>query len=69
MQANRAYAFLVAGVIFLLDQLSKYWVTYESDSVHPKKPKNYFNLRFQAKNGKENKRFLFHLHVYFLKSG
>ena len=27
MQANRAYAFLVAGVIFLLDQLSKWWVT------------------------------------------
>ena len=27
MQANRAYAFLVAGVIFLVDQLSKWWVT------------------------------------------
>ena len=27
MQANRAYAFLVAGVIFLLDQMSKWWVT------------------------------------------
>ena len=27
MQANRAYAFLVAGITFLLDQLSKWWVT------------------------------------------
>ena len=27
MQANRAYAFLVAGLTFLLDQLSKWWVT------------------------------------------
>jgi len=27
MHANRAYAFLVAGIVFLLDQLSKWWVT------------------------------------------
>ena len=27
MQANRAYAFLVAGIIFLVDQLSKWAVT------------------------------------------
>lgn len=34
--------------------MSKYTLTYESDSVHPKKQQWYYNIRFQSKDGKEN---------------
>lgn len=34
--------------------MGKYWVTYASDSVHPKKSQWYYKLKFENKNGKEN---------------
>jgi len=34
--------------------MGKYWVTYESDSAHPKKQLWYYNIRFKSKDGKEN---------------
>jgi cytochrome c-type biogenesis protein CcmF len=33
--------------------MSKYWVTYESDSAHPKKQLWFYNVRFKSKDGKE----------------
>jgi len=35
-------------------EMSKYTLTYESDSVHPKKQQWYYKIRFQSKDGKEN---------------
>jgi cytochrome c-type biogenesis protein CcmF len=35
-------------------QMSNYTLTYESDSIHPKKQQWYYNIRFQSKDGKEN---------------
>lgn len=35
-------------------QMSKYTLTYESDSIHPKKQQWYYKIRFQSKDGKEN---------------
>ena len=35
-------------------QMSKYTLTYESDSVHPKKQQWYYNIRFRSKDGKED---------------
>jgi cytochrome c-type biogenesis protein CcmF len=34
--------------------MGKYWVTYESDSAHPKKPLWFYRIRFKSKDGKEN---------------
>ena len=34
--------------------MGKYWVTYASDSVHPKKSQWYFKINFEDKNTKEN---------------
>ena len=34
--------------------MGKFWVTYEKDSVHPKKPLWFYHLNFQRKDGKEN---------------
>jgi cytochrome c-type biogenesis protein CcmF len=34
--------------------MGKYWVTYDRDSTHPKKPLWYYHLQFQSKDGKEN---------------
>jgi cytochrome c-type biogenesis protein CcmF len=34
--------------------MGKYWVTYESDSMHPKKQQWYYNIHFQRKDGKED---------------
>jgi cytochrome c-type biogenesis protein CcmF len=33
--------------------MGKYWVTYKSDSAHPKKPLWFYHVDFEAKNGKE----------------
>ena len=33
--------------------MGKYWVTYEKDSAHPKKPLWFYYVQFDAKNGKE----------------
>jgi cytochrome c-type biogenesis protein CcmF len=33
--------------------MGKYWVTYEKDSAHPKKPLWFYYVEFDAKNGKE----------------
>ncbi|TAL47573.1 MAG: cytochrome c assembly protein, partial [Chitinophagaceae bacterium] len=33
--------------------MGKYWVTYEKDSMHPKKSQWYYSLKFENKNGKE----------------
>ncbi len=33
--------------------MGKYWVTYESDSTHPKKPLWFYYIRFKSKDGKE----------------
>jgi cytochrome c-type biogenesis protein CcmF len=33
--------------------MGKYWVTYEKDSAHPKKPLWYYHLKFENKNSKE----------------
>jgi cytochrome c-type biogenesis protein CcmF len=33
--------------------MGKYWVTYESDSAHPKKSQRYYNIKFENKDGKE----------------
>ena len=33
--------------------MGKYWVTYESDSMHPKKAQWYYKLKFESKDGKE----------------
>ncbi len=41
---------LVKGV---KTDMGKYWVTYESDSAHPKKQLWFYNIRFQRKDGKE----------------
>jgi cytochrome c-type biogenesis protein CcmF len=35
-------------------EMSKYTLTYISDSVHPKKQQWYYNIRFQSKDGKED---------------
>ena len=34
--------------------MGKYWVTYEKDSAHPKKPLWYYHIKFEGKDGKEN---------------
>lgn len=34
--------------------MGKYWVTYEKDSAHPKKPLWYYHIKFESKDGKEN---------------
>jgi cytochrome c-type biogenesis protein CcmF len=34
--------------------MGKYWVTYEKDSAHPKKPLWFYHVQFESKNGKEN---------------
>ncbi|MEI6949386.1 cytochrome c biogenesis protein CcsA [Paraflavisolibacter sp. H34] len=34
--------------------MGKYWVTYEKDSTHPKKPLWYYHIKFESKDGKEN---------------
>ena len=34
--------------------MGKYWVTYASDSIHPKKSQWYFRINFEDKNTKEN---------------
>jgi cytochrome c-type biogenesis protein CcmF len=34
--------------------MGQYWVTYYKDSVHPKKPLWFYNLKFETKDGKEN---------------
>lgn len=41
---------LVQGV---RTDMGPYWVTYESDSVHPQKPLWYYKLKFQRKDGLE----------------
>jgi cytochrome c-type biogenesis protein CcmF len=35
-------------------EMSEYTLTYETDSIHPKKQQWYYNIRFQSKDGKEN---------------
>lgn len=42
---------LVKGV---RTDMGKYWVTYEKDSAHPKKPLWYYHIKFESKDGKEN---------------
>ncbi len=42
---------LVKGV---KTDMGKYWVTYESDSAHPKKQQWFYNIHFQRKDGKED---------------
>jgi cytochrome c-type biogenesis protein CcmF len=37
----------------LKTDMGKYWVTYKSDSAHPKKPLWFYHVDFEAKNGKE----------------
>ena len=37
----------------LKTDMGKYWVTYSSDSMHPKKSQKYFRIDFENKNGKE----------------
>lgn len=37
----------------LKTDMGKYWVTYESDSMHPKKAQWYYKLKFESKDGKE----------------
>jgi cytochrome c-type biogenesis protein CcmF len=37
----------------LQTDMGKFWVTYESDSIHPKKPLWYYNIRFRSKDGNE----------------
>lgn len=34
--------------------MGKYWVTYQSDSAHPKKQLWFYNIHFQRKDGKED---------------
>jgi cytochrome c-type biogenesis protein CcmF len=34
--------------------MGKFFVTYEKDSVHPKKPLWFYHLKFEAKDGKDN---------------
>ena len=34
--------------------MGAFWVTYESDSVHPQKPLWFYHLKFQRKDGKED---------------
>jgi cytochrome c-type biogenesis protein CcmF len=34
--------------------MGKYWVTYEKDSAHPKKPLWFYNVKFESKDGKED---------------
>ena len=38
----------------LKTDMGKFWVTYESDSMHAKKPLWFYRLKFQRKDGKEN---------------
>jgi cytochrome c-type biogenesis protein CcmF len=38
----------------LKTDMGKFWVTYESDSIHAKKPLWFYHLKFQRKDGKEN---------------
>ncbi len=33
--------------------MEDYWVTYKTDSAHPKKPLWYYEIQFESKNGKE----------------
>jgi len=42
---------LVKGV---KTDMGKYWVTYEKDSAHPKKPLWYYHINFQGKNNKDS---------------
>jgi cytochrome c-type biogenesis protein CcmF len=37
----------------LRTDMGKYWVTYKSDSAHPKKPLWFYHVEFEAKNGKD----------------
>jgi cytochrome c-type biogenesis protein CcmF len=41
---------LIKGV---KSDMGKFWVTYEKDSVHPKKSLWFYHLKFQSKDGKE----------------
>jgi cytochrome c-type biogenesis protein CcmF len=34
--------------------MGKYWVTYEKDSAHPKKPLWFYQVQFEAKNRKRS---------------
>lgn len=38
----------------LRTDMGKYWVTYKSDSTHPKKPLWFYQVEFESKDGKEN---------------
>lgn len=38
----------------LKTDMKKYWVTYRSDSLHPKKSQKYFNIDFETKDGSES---------------
>jgi cytochrome c-type biogenesis protein CcmF len=37
----------------LQTNMGKYWITYERDSAHPKKPLWFYYIRFKSKDGKE----------------
>ncbi len=37
----------------LRTSMGKYWVTYQSDSAHPKKPLWYYHVAFESKEGKD----------------
>lgn len=37
----------------LRTDMGKYWVTYEKDSTHPKKPLWFYHIKFESKDGKE----------------
>ena len=38
----------------LRTSMGPYWVTYNADSAHPKKPLWFYSLKFESKDGKEN---------------
>lgn len=38
----------------LRTDMGKYWVTYEGDSAHPKKPLWFYHIKFESKDGKDN---------------
>jgi cytochrome c-type biogenesis protein CcmF len=38
----------------LRTDMGKYWITYQTDSVHPKKPLWFYKINFESKDGKEN---------------
>ncbi|HYM94006.1 MAG TPA: cytochrome c biogenesis protein CcsA [Chitinophagaceae bacterium] len=47
--------------------MGKYWVTYESDEKHPKKPLWFYNIRFKSKDGKEE--FVLHPNAFINYKG